>query len=188
MISLREITAGLYGAWQLALGKRGGLAHFDATPEGAWRSFAAGIIALPLVLFFQTQGILESEMIKASTERVLIVSALAFILDWGAYPLLVLHLAPRFGFDDKVLRYLPAFNWGRLLGVIAVSLVSLVTMGIGGGAQLLFGFIVMGALIVYFWWVAKAALEISNGQAGFLVGIDLVITYFISAWAVRLLL
>ena len=47
MISPREITLGLYGAFRLALLDVRGMAYFNCTEAGFWRSFTAAAIAAP---------------------------------------------------------------------------------------------------------------------------------------------
>jgi len=187
VITAAEIVAGLYGAWRLARGDKGGLAYFDATPEGAWRSFQAAFIALPVVVLFQGTELMNHELITASGPKIIIVTILTFVIDWATYPLLVLKMAPAMGFDDKVLRFLPALNWARVLSVAALVIAALIGMAVGGGVSVLVSLALTGLVLVYHWFVAKAALEITGSQAAFLVAIDLVLTYLIGIWGLNML-
>ncbi|MDH3475449.1 MAG: hypothetical protein OEM59_17350 [Rhodospirillales bacterium] len=182
-----ELSAGLYGAWRLARGDRAGLDYFDATPEGAWRSFQAAFIALPVVVLFQGVELMNHELITASGPKIIIVTILTFAIDWVAYPLLVLKMAPAMGFDAKVLRFLPALNWARVLSVAALVIATLIGLAVGRNVSVLFSLALTGLVLVYHWFVAKAALEISGGQAAFLVAIDLVLTYLIGIWGLNML-
>src|SRR6266851_4542519 len=46
-----EVQTAVGGALRLAVGDRRGLRFFDASIEGFWRSFRAGLICYPLYLF-----------------------------------------------------------------------------------------------------------------------------------------
>lgn len=187
MITAAEISAGLYGAWRLARGDEAGLDYFDATPQGALRSFHAALLALPIVVLFQTVELSQHELIAASPGKIAIVTILTFALDWAAYPLIVLKMAPNMGFDDKVMRFIPALNWARVLSVGALVIATLIGMAVGGGVSILFSFILTALVLVYHWFVAKASLQITGGQAALLVAIDLVMTYIIGVWGLSLL-
>jgi hypothetical protein len=187
VITAAEISAGLYGAWRLARGDKTGLDHFDATAEGAWRSFQAAFIALPVVVLFRGYELMGHELITASGTKIIIVTVLSFAIDWTAYPFLVLKMAPAMGFDDKVLRFIPALNWARVLSLAALVVATLIGMAVGGGLSVLFSIALTGLVLVYHWFVAKSALEISGGQAAFLVAFDLVLTYLILIWGLNML-
>lgn len=182
MISPREATAGLYGAWRLAHGDREGLDFFDASPEGAIRSFAAAVIALPVAAM-----LLWLEMTHmpaaASGGRVLLVFLLAYGLEWAAVPLAVYHLAPMLGCEDRFLRFVSAFNWARVLEAVAFLPAGAIVAAELGGILAVIPLIVLGAVIFYHWFVAKAALEVTGGQAAFLVALYVVIGLVISFWA-----
>jgi hypothetical protein len=179
VITAAEISAGLYGAWRLARGDRAGIDYFDATPEGAWRSFQAAFIALPVVVLFRGVELMDHELITASGPKIIIVTVLSFAIDWTAYPLLVLKMAPSMGFDDKVLRFIPALNWARVLSLAALVIATLIGMAVSGGVSVMFSLALTGLVLVYHWFVAKSALEIGGGQAAFLVAFNLVLTYLI---------
>jgi hypothetical protein len=187
VITAAEISAGLYGAWRLARGDKAGLDYFDATPEGAWRSFQTAIIALPVVVLFRGYELMGHEMITASGPKIIIVTVLSFALDWFLYPLLVLKMAPVMGFDDKVLRFIPALNWARVLSLAALVIATLLGMAAGDSILVLFNIALTGLVLVYHWFVTKSALGIRGGQAAFLVAFDLVITYLILIWGLNML-
>lgn len=186
MITLGEITKGLYGACRLARGDRGGLAWFDASPEGALRSFYAALIAFPIasaLLIFDLSRI----SVGASTLKIALVYVLAYALDWAAYPLVVHGLAPNMGYQAHFLRYIPALNWSRVLE-LAVLLPggAIIASGVGGPLQIL-PLILFAAVVVYHWFVAKVALDISGGKAAGLVAVNFVIGITIGVWAQSLI-
>ena len=47
MVSLRELSIAMFGAWRFATLDRSAVQFFDNTPEAFWRSFNAALVALP---------------------------------------------------------------------------------------------------------------------------------------------
>ncbi|MDX1486175.1 MAG: hypothetical protein R3229_17010 [Alphaproteobacteria bacterium] len=185
MITVREISTGIYGAWRLALGDKSGLTYFDATAEGALRSFHAALIALPIASVYLALDLGRQE-ITAPVAMVVVVFLLSFALDWAAFPLAVLRLAPMMGFDDRVLRYIPALNWARVLELVVLMPAAMVGMGDPLAMGALLRLILMVAVLVYHWFVAKTALEVTGGQAALLVAINLLLGFMIGLWGFSL--
>ncbi len=186
MITVRELSSGLYGAWRLAHGDRAGLAYFDASANGAMRSFHAALVALPIAILFLGLDLTQQEFTTPGL-RIALVFLLAFALDWAAFPLVVLGLAPMMNCDDHVLRYIPALNWARVLELVVLLPAAVVGVAEAGGMGALFRLILMMIVLVYHWFVAKAALEVTGPQAAFLVGLNLVMGFIISLWALSLI-
>lgn len=186
MITVRELSAGLYGAWRLAHGDRRGLAYFDGSPEGAKRSFHAALVALPIAALFLFLDLTHHD-ITTPAARTAVVFLLAFALDWTAYPLAVLKLAPTMGCDDRVLLYIAALNWARVLELVILLPSAVAGAAETGGFGSALRLVLMLAVLVYHWFVAKASLQVTGAQAAFLVGLNLVLGFIISVWALNLM-
>ncbi|HSR55827.1 MAG TPA: hypothetical protein VLN73_06275 [Alphaproteobacteria bacterium] len=185
MITSGEISVGLYGAWRLAKGDKSGLAFFDATAEGALRSFHAALLALPIAALYLGLD-LSQQPISAPLLKVLVVFLLAFALDWAAYPLVVMQMAPAMNCDDKVLLYIPALNWARVLELIVLMPAAFAGVIFPEGLAGLIRLVLMGAVMVYHWFVAKSALGVTGAQAAFLVLLNMVLGIVIGLWALAL--
>ncbi|MCH8917751.1 MAG: hypothetical protein IIC52_06820 [Proteobacteria bacterium] len=118
---------------------------------------------------------------------IVLVFLLAFALDWAAFPLAVLALAPSMDFEDHVLRYIPALNWARVLELVVLLPAAAIGGAEPGGLGVLFRLALMIIVLVYHWFVAKSALEVTGPQAAFLVGLNLVMGFIISLWALSLI-
>jgi hypothetical protein len=186
VITVQEISAGLYGAWRLAHGDKAGLAYFDASANGAKRSFYAALVALPIATVLLGLGLTHQD-IDAPAARIVLVYLLAFALDWTAFPLAVLKLAPMMDCDDRILRYIPALNWARVLELVILLPAAAAGAAEMGGMGALFHLILMIVVLVYHWFVAKTALEVTGPQAAFLVGLNLVMGFIISLWALSVI-
>ena len=115
-----------------------------------------------------------------------LVVLLAFALDWAAFPLAVLALAPSMDFEDHVLRYIPALNWARVLELVVLLPAAAIGGAEPGGLGVLFRLAQMISVLVYHWFVAKSALEVTGPQAALLVGPNLVLGFIISLLALSL--
>jgi hypothetical protein len=186
VITLSEVTRGIYGAWRLALGQRDGLAWFDASPTGALRSFFAALIAFPIATILLAFDLARFE-VAASAPQIALVYTLAYALDWAAFPLVVHGLGPSLGYEAHFLRYIPALNWSRVME-LAVLLPGGIILGTGiSGPLLIIPALLFAAVVLYHWYVAKVALDISNGKAASLVAINIFIGVMISLWAQNLI-
>lgn len=186
MITVHELSMGLTGAWRLAHWDKAGLAYFDASAKGALRSFYAALVALPLATVFLGLDLVRQEL-DTPVVAIVLVFLLAFALDWAAFPLAVLALAPSMDFEEHVLRYIPALNWARVLELVVLLPAAAIGGAEPGGLGVLFRLVLMIIVLVYHWFVAKSALEVTGPQAAFLVGLNLVMGFIISLWALSLI-
>jgi hypothetical protein len=173
MISAREATASIYGAWRLARLDPRGLSYFNATEQGFWRSFWAAAISAPAYILIVAFGYAQQAP-AASNARVFAVHAIAYVINWTAFPLALATAARMLGRERHYIRYVVALNWASLLGMVAFVLATgLAATGIAWFTILpaLSTFLVIG----YQWYVARLALEISGLQAAAVVGLDVLI-------------
>lgn len=186
MITAREAASGLYGAWRLAQGDRNGLGYFDASYYGFWRSFwAAAIVAPAYVLIIGlSQG---NEGVTAGPMRVLAVHAIAYALDWTAFPLAMVFAAKALGRDATYLRFIVALNWAKVLEAAALLPAALIAAMAPGGPAEIVPLLAFGAVLVYHWWVTKCGLGADGLEAAGIVGVNLAIGVVITVWAQSLI-
>lgn len=173
MVSLGEAATSIYGAWRLARLDPRGLSCFNTTEEGFWRSFWAAVLVAPA--YAVTVAIEYGQRSPlASDSRIVAVHAIAYVINWTAFPLAMLPVARMLGREHRYLRYIVARNWAGALEMILFLLAMiLAASGIAWFAMLP----ALSALLVftYQWYVARMALEITGLQAAAVVGIDLLI-------------
>jgi hypothetical protein len=178
MVTAAEFARAIYGAWRLALLDRKGLDCFDGTVEAYWKSFNAAAIVAPAYALILVIGLSGTDALGGWV-AFLAVQTLAYIIDWVAFPLIMIHVCDRIGRFDRYLRYIAVHNWSRVLRVTLLLLVTLLSKGILGGAVLPV-LAVTGAILFYQWFIARNALEISGRGAAAIVGLDLIITFAIN--------
>ncbi len=184
MISLREAANGMYGAYRLARGDTGGMAYFNTTVEGFWRSFyAAGLVA---PLFLILLGVrYQSGHVDAAVWRYLSIQSIAYVTAWVAFPLLMSSLARALDRDDQYIPYIVAYNWASVwqnalyLPFLIFADYSLFPSGVAGPLN----FILLAVVLLYFWFVTRTALVLGPLTAVGLVAVDFLLGLFINVVA-----
>lgn len=178
MISLKEVSYGIYGAWRLAHRDRSGMAYFDRTPRGAIRSFYAALIAAPgygLLTLIDLMG----HPSQAAWTTIAAVETISYAVTWTALPLVVYELTRFVGSSERFADFLVAYNWCVVLQVaFFLPVAALAASGFvpHGMATLA----VVGAwmlLLVYEGFVARVALDSTLALAIAVVAIDVVISF-----------
>ena len=183
MVTAAEFARAIYGAWRLALLDRKGLDCFDGTIEAYWKSFNAAAIVAPAYVLLLFVGLAGAD-IPGGWLVFLAVQALAYVIDWVAFPLIMIHVCDRIGRFDRYLRYIAVHNWSRVLRVALLVLVTVLSKGFLGGAALPV-LAATGAILFYQWFITRNALEVSGRGAAAIVGLDLIITLAINVVASR---
>ena len=180
MISAREAAFALSGALRLARMDPGGLDHFDTSIEGFWRSFYAAVVVVPVYLVLMGFYAALSP-VDAGPVRWVLVEAIAYVLEWTAYPLAMVYIARGLRCSDNYIRYIVAHNWANVLGVVLFLPVAALAAINPALVGLLY--MAMIAVFVYQWYVARTALAITGQEAAVLMVFNLVLSFFINAVA-----
>jgi hypothetical protein len=188
MASLREVSIALHGAWRLARLDRGGVAYFDVSETGFWRSFNAAVLVYPAFLILTWAHTDDETWRAAGAFRVILVETIGYIMDWVAFPLAMLPVARYLDRERRWLPFIVVFNWSQVLQAVLILLVE----GLASGA-LLSDPVGLGlvraafvAALLYEWFVARVALEIGAGAAAGIVAVDLVLHELIELFARQL--
>ncbi len=188
MLTAREAVNSLYGAYRLARFDAGGMAFFETSVGGFWRSFSAALIIAPpyaLLLIMRFQGGTE----EAGGFRFAFVEAIAYVIAWVAFPLVMVSLARLFERQGNYLRYIVAYNWAAVLqnGLYLPLALLAVAGAIAPGPSAALAVIVLSLILVYTWFITRTALDLSAAAAAGIVALDLVLSLFIDAVAGNML-
>ncbi|MDP7624105.1 MAG: hypothetical protein QF493_04025 [Rhodospirillales bacterium] len=181
MAPLSEIIRSLYGALHLARGDTSGMAFFNATEQGFWRSFTAALLIAPLFALLLTIRYHVNEA-GVSLLRFTAIETIAYVVSWVAFPLLLFHLTDILGIGHRFIRYIVAYNWASVLQNLLYLPFALLVEAhlVQGAGSTFFGIILLGLVLLYTWFVTRTALEVTNLLAAGLVMIDLVLSIFIN--------
>ncbi len=176
MITAREATFALYGAYRLARVDPRGLDYFDATIEGFWRSFYAALLVAPAYVILLALAF-GDHPVTAGPARLVLVEGIAYVISWTAFPLAMVRFARRLDRSHHYIRYIVARNWAGVLEM-AVLLPAVAIAASGPAAEAL-PLLVIIAILLYEWYVARTALEITGGQAAAVVALSVILDMFI---------
>lgn len=176
--SLGEITYGVFGAWRLARADKSGLAYFGDTADAFWKSFFAAVLVAPAYAILVAIH-LSSRTITSTWVEVLALEGLAYVIVWAAFPLAAHYVTQALDRAEHFIRFIVAYNWSQViqmavhLPVALLIAAGLVPPGLAGGLDL----VVFMVLMLYRWYIARVALDVSGGMAALLIFLDLVISF-----------
>jgi hypothetical protein len=177
MLTLREVSFGMYGAWRLALLDRGAMLWFDRSVQGVWRSFWAAALAYPGFLILLLLRLDPQQVQAAGLAHILLVETIGYVVGWAAYPVLAIPFCRWLAPEEQALGFIIAYNWSQVLqtallvviaGLGAVHLMAADSVtALAAVAYLL--------LLVYEWFIARIALAAGGAAATALVLLDVVL-------------
>jgi hypothetical protein len=184
--SLREIVSSLYGAWRLARFDPGGMAFFDTTPEGFWRSFFAAVIVAPaylVVVLFSGDGDPHADPLRFG-----LAQTIGYILSWVVFPLVMEWLSRRLGCRRRYPSYIIAYNWAAVIEHLLLLPVLLITANglLPAGAGHILWLLTIAFVLAYAWFVTRTALSVPAATAAAIVALDISLSYAISSITVSL--
>ncbi len=186
MPSLAEVGRGIYGAWRLMLFDAGGMAYFDTSIDGFWRSFFAAIIVAPAYVVFVAIDLASPETEALDPSWAAIVMGVAYLARVVAFPIAAVFVTRLLGVSARYVPLIVAHNWASvppLLFMVPAELLAASGSGIGGTIAtfaLLF-------ILVYEWFVMRVALGVAAFTAVGIVVLDVLLGLIIQLSANGLL-
>ena len=183
MLSLREASYALFGAWRLAHFDLQGTAYFDRSAEGALRSFWAAALLLPAYAVMVLLHLSENPP-ALGWSGLMLVYGVAYAVGWTAFPFVMLWLARLLDREEDYFGYIAMYNWSQLL----ITVIALPMAAIRSGQLLpapligFFGLVVEFAMLAYLWFIVRAGLRIGPLAAIGVVLTDLTLSVLI--WSV----
>jgi hypothetical protein len=177
-----EVRLALVGAFRLARGDRGGLACFDRSLDGFWRSFRAAVIAYPLYLVLLTMRVTVPEWERSGGLQIVTVETIAYVVAWAAFPLAMLTVTRWIDRSHRFCDFMVPYNWSQ---VPQSALFVLVGLDSGSGvlgapfAQAIEAVAAI-AVLVYEWFIARVALDTTGTAAALIVVLDVFLGVLIS--------
>lgn len=178
----REMIMALGGAWRLAHFDPRGLLHFELSAAGARRSFLAALFVLPLYAMSLYVRYPEEDP-GGPLGRFLLAEAVAYVVSWTLYPVIVEALSARLGCQHRFPAYLTAYNWSMVIqNMIFVPLTVLVALG---ALPMELGQVLWLAAMVftiaYVLFIARITLAVPAFTAAGLVILDIALSFALGA-------
>jgi hypothetical protein len=186
VITVRETATGIYAAWRLALTDRDALDWLDVSVSGFWRSFYAALIVLPAYAILVGVGFAEGPH-DYSLGRVVVVQGIAYVLDWTAFPLAAFYATRAMGRERHFIRLIVALNWAKVLEAFVMVPAAMLAVAAPAGLLGVLPLAAFLAVLVYHWYVTRAALDVSGAEAVMVVLMHIAIGVMITVWAQALM-
>jgi hypothetical protein len=173
-----ELRHAIKGSLLLARGDRAGLDHFDRALDGFWHSFRAAALVYPLFLLLLTMRVSAARWEAAGGWFVVVViESIGYVIGWTIFPLVMIGVTRWLGREARYFDFMAAYNWCQLPeGVLALVVALVVQSGaLPGTAGRLVEVAAALAVLLYEWFIARAALETSRSAAALVVLVDVVL-------------
>jgi hypothetical protein len=172
----------MYGAWRLAHLDRTAMVWFDRSIDGFWRSFWAAAIVYPGFLVLLMVRVEDQQWERSSLFHIVMVETIGYVVSWTAFPLAVLSFSRWLGREPQYLGFMVAYNWSQLLQTAASLAVVAITAGdmLPAAVATTAALLVTLAALLYEWFIAKVALEVTAAPAAAIVLLDLVLSLFVN--------
>jgi len=169
---MNDTARALNAAWKLLRFEKAAIDDFDDTIVGFWRSFRAMFLVLPLFMVF-----LSMRTTADMDLSVWIGELLIYAISWFAFPVVMVFVADRMGAFENYKRFIIAYNWSSVWqNVIYLPIIMFVKLGVLPPELPIFALLFV---LVYSWFVARTALDISTGTAIGVVMLDFFLGIFI---------
>jgi hypothetical protein len=170
---VNESRLAFLGAWRLAHADASGLAYFDRSIDGLWRSFRVAIYCAPMFVL-QLAIVFDQQPPVAGWARVTAVELIAYGIGWLVFPVLMDPVCRWIGREQAYVGYIVAYNWSSLvISFVWVpgALLAITAFGPFGAvaAKLV--------LFAYLWFIARTALSIGGGAAAAIAVLDFALSY-----------
>ncbi len=188
MISMSEIRAALDGSWLLLRNRPEGMAFFDQSIHGFWRSFQVVFLLIPAFLL---SGLSEKQLYFAENmfhpegfpnQAFWTAQALGLGIDWIALPLILAALAAPIGISQRYVPFVVVRNWTSLLASIPFMITyMLFLLGVvSSGIAVLLSLTCVLVVLWYRYLVARIALHASISLAIGIVVLDILLSLVIA--------
>ena len=183
MITVREIIAALYGAIGIARLDENLFAVFDTSQRGFWRSFWAAALVAPGVAVLTLAGYAVQGLAEAGVTWTVVAEVSAYVMSWVLWPLVMAHLAPGMGVQDRLFAYLVPYNWFRVLEIaVLVPVIGASMVGaVPPAGGLFLSALVTAGILFYEGWIARKTLGVGVMTAVLLVAVDFLLHITIDA-------
>ncbi len=188
MITPGEIGRSIFGAWILARFNPSGLNFFENTVDAFWRSFWAAAIVLPayaILLTLRNSG----ATIGVGGGTAFFVHSIAYVIGWMAFPFVMFYIAQMFNRGQWYCRYIVAYNWGVVLQMTLMLIVSLLAASgiVPSAIGVMATVISVVFILVYQGFIAHVALQATIPGAAAIVFLDFCLGLMLDGWSATLL-
>ncbi len=185
MPSWLEFTGSIRGAWRLALRDPAGMALFNLTVVGFWRSFAAALLMLPIFALMVVMN--HDPLLSPAPAQLWVVHGISYVLHWVMFPVVMIWVTRFLGLGAGYGAFIIAINWSQLIQTglfLPVSI--LLWLEVDQVANLL-GLLLFAWVAFYDWFIARTALQAPAGTAAGIVALNVILNLLMEQGLNRLM-
>ncbi len=186
MPSLAEVGRAIYGAWRLMLFDADGMAFFDTSIDGFWRSFFAAVVVAPAYVLFVVVNLATAETEAVDPGWVALVKCGAYLASWVVFPAAAVFVTRLLGVTARYIPLIVAYNWSNVPALLILLPVEVLTAS-GSGIGETIGTFALLFILVYEWFVVRVALGVAAFTAVGVVVFDVLLGLIIQVSATGLL-
>ncbi|WP_138380672.1 hypothetical protein [Luteithermobacter gelatinilyticus] len=159
---IAEWVQSVKGAWALAQFNPLGLAYFDMSAEGFWKSFWAMAVAAPLFLASLYVG--QEAARLNDLPSTLLPSLISYALHLPLTAFIMIYFTRYMKIDANYAPMIITYNWSTVITYLVTVPVHLLIMTgvVRPDVGILMTMIVSGYVYIYRWFVFKVSLQISG--------------------------
>ena len=169
-----HIGMSIAGALKLARFDAGGMAFFEISPQGFWRSFwAAGIVAP----FFLLLLVLRHIEAGGAFGHHIVIESLAYVIAWLLFPTVMATVTRMLGCAQNFVPFIIAYNWAGAIqnGVYLPIAILGYTGALSGESASFLALMAIAWVLIYTFFVVRTVLELPAGTAVSIVVLDFVL-------------
>lgn len=167
-----EAQRSIVAAARMARFDAGGIAGFNLTLDGFWRSFGAALLVLPFAMMLARDS--DPDMLAMSWTG----WGVDYVVSWIAFPLAMVWVSRLLGITGRYVTFIIAYNWSSVVQVGVLFLLWLLNFVglLTGELQALVLLLAYLYLLGYSVFVARVAAGVPWLTATGLVALDLALS------------
>ena len=182
MASRAEIVAAISGVVRIWGGATAAFADFDRSLPGFWRSYTACVIGAPIhtLLLILSREEAAGPLNSAHDAA---IEAIAYMMIWVAYPLLVTQIVKRLDREDRFFDYMVPYNWAALAQLVLFTSAAAVRLMLPGFLGSVLMLVAIAAVLHLQWFLAREGLGVTGRVAFLIVLSDMSLSLLIGSLA-----
>lgn len=170
MIDRQAFAKAMTGSVMLMTGNSAGLAQFDLSVDGFWRSFQAAIVTAPAYALLLVAQPHRGGEVGLGGWQLATSGALTFVFGWLLFPLIALVLCRYYDLSQRYVTLIVAVNWTAVPQIMVFLLAVLLSLALPAPIATLLLLMTTVAVMYIQWFVIRTALATNALTAiGFLV-------------------
>lgn len=164
-MTVSEVMRNLAGAALLLRGETRGFDWIDQSVTGAWRSFWAAALVLPLLVIIDLLRLPDLPIVPV--ERVVLGEAFLYVIRWTAFLVMLAPLLPMIARGVPFSRLVALYNWASaVLVLILFPFVVIQLLGlVQGDASTFLNYLMIGGALAFNYLLLRGALKIDSMTA-----------------------